>query len=97
MKVAAASSTSLVVIPGRTSSLTRSRISLAVRHAWRIFSTSFALLIGIMRALCPQSGARYRRILLRDRDCHQSGARSISCHKGGERLGLGFEFGESLL
>src|SRR5438874_9364740 len=48
MKSAAASSTSLVVIPGRTKSLTRSRMSLAVRHAWRIFSISFAFLIGIM-------------------------------------------------
>src|ERR1700746_1288468 len=83
MKTAAASSTSLVVIPGRTNSLTRSRMSLAVRQAWRIFSTSFALLIGIMLLLgpCLLLAARYRQTPLHDHDCRRCDAKSTSFRK----------------
>src|SRR6516165_2009671 len=45
--------------------ITRSRMSLATRHACRIFSASFAFLIGI---ISPQSNAKYRRKLSPDRD-----------------------------
>ena len=48
IRSAAAWSISLVEIPGRISSLTRSRISLAVRQACRILSISRPILIGIM-------------------------------------------------
>src|SRR5436853_1199510 len=47
---------------------TRSRMSLATRHASRIFSASFAFLIGIISL---QSNAKYRRKPSRDRDCHR--------------------------
>src|SRR5262245_49725245 len=79
MKSAAASSTSLVVMPGRTKSLTRSRISLAVRHACRIFSISLAFLIGIIA--CPQLTARYRQRLPRDHGCRRSDAVLTSFYK----------------
>src|SRR6266568_671207 len=97
MKTAAASSTSFVVIPGRTSSLTRSSMSLAVRHACRIFSTSLALLIGIMRLLVldqTRDISKHRFAIAITIDPMQDRDLGII---GGERLGLSLKFGEALL
>src|SRR5689334_8024352 len=54
---------------------TRSRMSLATRHASRIFSAPFAFLIGIISL---QSNAKYRRKPSRDRDCHQCDATRLT-------------------
>src|SRR5690348_716817 len=65
--------------------ITRSRMSLATRHASRIFSASFAFLIGIISL---QSNAKYRRKLSRDPDCHRYDATRLTF--GNKKQGVRF-------
>ena len=98
MKSAAAWSTSFVEIPGRISSLTRSRISLAVRQARRIFSISLRVLdrdhadalLRSSREISAKTASRSRLPSIR---C--SAADLLI--KVGQRLRLGVEFRQPLL